>query len=128
MKILKVGDIVTVKHEGIEVDITPLTHSQKMEIKDCISIQAGKEVIDNYKSTMLSMGYSIKGVRGVFNYDDSPYQLNFIDDAKTKLTEDCTSELITAFSTNTIFLAITYVLANKIPEIEGVEIQVSPKK
>ena len=86
MKILKAGDLVTIKHDGVEIDITPLTHSQKMEINDCVTIVGGKEKVDNFKSTMLSLGYSVKGLRGVFNYDDSEYELKFIDDKKSMLS------------------------------------------
>lgn len=128
MKVLKIGDIITIKHEEVEVDITPLTHSQKMEIRDCVTIVGGKEFVDNIKSSMLAMAYSIKGVRGITDFGDNAYELSFGDKEKTKLTDDCTSELLSAFSSSSISTAINYVLAGRVPDLEGVEIKVSPKK
>jgi hypothetical protein len=128
MKVLKIGDIITIKHEEVEVDITPLTHAQKMEIRDCVTIQGGKEFVDNIKSSMLAMAYSIKAVRGITDFGDNEYKLAFEDKENNKLTENCTSELLSAFSSSSISTAINYVLAGRLPDLEGVEIKVSPKK
>lgn len=126
MKILRITDKIAVKYEGVEVIISPLTHSQKMEISESLKLKAGQETIDYQRTSILTLKYAIKEVKGLTTYEDEPYKLEFDD---TGLTEECVSELMTALASTPIFIAINSALANVLDtKLDGVEVEVLPKK
>jgi hypothetical protein len=129
MKILRVSDRVSIKANGIELLISPLSYAQKIEISNCVKMDAGNQMVDIQKTAMLTLAYSIKSVKGVTTFSDSDYELEFTDESKTKLTEECTGELIAVFASTNLFGIINSVLSGKleVENAEGVTIEVLPK-
>ncbi len=126
MKVLRVTDRISVKENGVEFIVSPLTHGQKMEISDCLKVKAGQETVDYQKTAMLTLKFTIKEVHGLTNYDETPYQLEFKDDY---LTDNCVSELMGALAQTQLFPAVNLALANQFETgLEGVEIGVVAKK
>jgi hypothetical protein len=126
MKILRITDKILIKEKEIEVTISPLTHGQKMEISDCMKLKAGQTSVDYQKTAMLSLKFSIKDIKGLTNYDNTEYKLDFDDSG---LSDECVGELMTALSTTQIFTAINSALANNLEaDLDGVEVSVLPKK
>ena len=126
MKILRVTDRISIKHNDVQVVIAPLNHLQKMEIADSLKIKAGQERIDYQRTSMLTLKYAIKEIHGLTNYDDTPYQLELDENG---LTDECVSELMTALASTPVFPALNSALANVLDTgLEGVEVEVLPKK
>lgn len=129
MKILKLSDRISVKQNDIEVIVSPLSYSQKIEISNCVKMDGGLQKVDVQRTAMLTIAYSVKEVKGLEGYDASAYELQFTDDTKSKLTDECTSELVSALATSKIFGAINACLAGYLEEnIEGVTMEVLAKK
>lgn len=129
MKVLRVLDRVKIKSGDIELLISPLSYAQKIEISNCIKMDAGNQMVDIQKTAMLTLAYSIKEVKGLSTFSDEGYELEFTNDSKTKLTEECTGELISVFASTNLFGVINSVLAGKldIENSEGIVIEVLPK-
>jgi hypothetical protein len=129
MKILRVTDRIKIMANEIEIIISPLTYAQKIEISNCVRMNAGNQVVDVQKTAMLTLAYSIKEIKGITTFSDTDYELEFLDDNKTQLSEECTGELIAIFAPTQIFGVINSILSNKLDiNVDGIAIEVLPKK
>jgi hypothetical protein len=125
MKILKTSDIVTIKHDGLEVDFSPLTYGKSLELASLESIEAGEPVLNMAKRTSLLIKYSVKEIRGITDYHGDAVVIKAIGG---ELDEDCLSDAITALSKSTVIGPISYIsTACEMKEFEGVEFALNGK-
>lgn len=129
MKILRVSDRIKIMANEIEIIISPLTYSQKIDISNCVKMDSGNQMVDVQKTAMLTLAYSIKDIKGITTFSDTDYELEFLDDNKTQLSEECTGELISIFAPTKIFGVINSILSGKLDiDVDGIAIEVMPKK
>lgn len=111
--------------EEIEVIIRPLTVAQKMEIASKTRMVKGEEVADFQQQAYLCIKYAVCDIKGITDSSDQPYQVSFNGD---HLDETTTDDLVEFMSQQNL-LANTYYASNKmLDKIEGVEVNVLPKK
>jgi len=84
-KIMRMTDRITLKIDDITVKLAPLTIAQKCEIVQLV--ESGQVLLASNKA----LRYSLKEVEGLEGYDDTPYQLEFIEDGN--LSEVCAQEI-----------------------------------
>lgn len=128
-RIYRLTDRIKVKIEDVTVTVRPLTKDEKAEIQQ--SVIRGRAKGDFKEATqgiVLALKYAVKGIEGIVDSDDKPYQLQY--DENKNLTDDCVSDLLNMQHTNKLTM-VCIALANKIPDeftdesgqkIEGVEI------
>lgn len=80
---VKIGDVI--------FKLAPMSAEHKREILGCYSMDGGENLFDHTKATLLSIKYSLKGVKGLTDVEGNDYKLDFEND---HLTEDCISELL----------------------------------
>jgi hypothetical protein len=116
-KIMKMSDRIKLKIGEIEVVIAPLSFSRKQDFASCTKIVGGKEEYDLGKAQYLYMKYSIKDIKGLENYDGSKYELQFSDESKSELTDECVDELMNIEIKQTLMNAM-WQLLNGIQELK----------
>src|ERR1044072_2448134 len=92
VRIYKRTDRIAVKIGDITVRLAPLSLDQKTQIQQ--ALLAGSRDGDLKELTRgisLNIKYAVKGVEGLVNSDDQPYQLQFEND---ELTDECVSDLM----------------------------------
>lgn len=144
VRIFRKTDRIKVKIDSIIVEIAPLTRFQK-EIIQQAGIVNKKSAIDESNVNLQKMmhetlKYSIKSVSGIQDIDGNDYQVEFEDDTKQALTDDCIDELNSIECYGKLMIALSGLLngipsgnkiynpANPNEVIEGVEIIIPKKK
>jgi hypothetical protein len=95
------------------------------------SVKQGQIYVDTALSCFYHIKYAVKHVEGLLNADGSPYVLEFTDEKKEALTDNCADALLaTAFNDKLIYASKQ--LLNSIPDriinpvtgapLEGVEL------
>lgn len=120
MKILRTSDKVSIKHGEIEVIVSPPTYAQKIELMNCFKLAEGKDTIDFLKSSLMSLKFAVKEVNGIKTHLDEDYKVELKDGV---LSDDCASELLSAFANTPLIGAISTVQAG-ILDFDGVDIKV----
>lgn len=92
MKVYRVTDRIPVRIGELTFWVSPLTFEQRSQIGSIARIEAGKEVPDPLKTARALVGQSLKQVDGLFQGDDSPFELEFDD--MGALTSDCVEDLL----------------------------------
>lgn len=128
MKIFRMTDRIPVKIGELTVWFGPLTYDQKAEINGLVQMRSGEEKVDGYRLAFLSLKYGVKGVDGVKDSEDKPYQVEF-EESGMALTDDCTMDLIGLGDSQKVIMAVTR-LVNEIKEyeIQGVKIDLKGVK
>lgn len=130
-RVYKTTDRVPVKIGDITVKIAPLSLDQKNEIQEVmIEGQKKNSVAILTKSTLLAVKMCVKEIAGLKSADDSDYQLEFEDDKKELLTDNCISDLMNMEESANL-MKVCAAFITSIPkkfELDGVEIIKSEKK
>lgn len=137
MKILKTSDVVTFKAEGIEIDAVPLSYEKRAEASKFVTIDKDEVITDWKRQTFFYVKHSVKGMRGVTDYDGAPVELEFEKDGC--LTDASAQEVYSvAASVRMLVPKLNDVADQRIPtlmnpldpnkKLEGLEIIVKTKK
>ncbi len=128
-RIYRLTDRIKVKIDDITVTIRPLSKDEKAEIQQSvIKGRAKGDFVEATRGIVLALKYAVKGIDGLIDSDDKPYQLQF--DEHKNLTDDCVSELLNMEVTGKLTM-VCISLANKIPDefvdengikLEGVDV------
>ncbi len=91
----------------IEFFLKQLPYSIKSEITSLTTkVEQGQFMQDSGMVCFYNIMHGLKRVSGLHNVDGTMYKLKFEDREKSKLTEECTEELLaTSFSDEIIFIA-----------------------
>jgi len=90
IKILRLSDRIKLKMGKVTFFLAPLNNDKKREISSCTTMQAGEAVFDHGMAQHLYLKYSLKEVKGVKDFHNNDYELEFDGDY---LTEECVSEV-----------------------------------
>lgn len=91
-RIYKPTDRMQFKIGEIIVKIAPLSRHQKNEVQKMMTKgQDKKDLMLLNDAIMLAISYCVKGISGVFDANNEPYQLEFDEGV---LTEECISDLL----------------------------------
>lgn len=124
--VLRMKDRVKIDIGDISFYLAPMNRLQKQEISNCRKTVAGEDELDLTESQALYMKYSIKDVKGLTNYDGSPYELEFEGDY---LTDDCVSEILNLEVTQDLIVSAWRIyngIAKDASYPKGVEVEVVP--
>jgi len=125
MKVLRTTDIVTLKHEELEVDFSPLRYDRSIEIANTTKNEAGNTIVDVTKQTSLMLKYAVKEVRGITDYDNNPITIKAING---ELSEDDVSTAISVLVKTPFLAPISFIsTSSNFREYEGVEIKINGK-
>lgn len=125
MKILRTTDIVTLKHNEIEVDFSPLRYDRSLEVAEASRIESGNTIVDMAKQTALMVKYSVKEIRGITDFNDNPVQVKSING---ELNDDDVSTIITVLSKTPFIAPISYISTSSTPKnYDGIEIKINGK-
>jgi len=125
MKILKTTDIITLKHNELEVDFSPLRYDRSLEVANTNRIEAGNTVSDMAKQTALMLKYAVKEIRGVTDYHDNAIVIKAING---ELSEDDVSLAINVLSKTPFLAPISFISTSAQPrKYEGVDIVINGK-
>lgn len=125
MKILRTTDIVTLKHEELEVDFSPLRYDRALEVASAISIEGGNTMVDSAKQTALMVRYSVKEIRGTTDWDNNPIVIKAVNG---ELSDDDVSTAINILSKTPFLTPISYISTSSTPKAyKGVEIMINGK-
>ena len=95
MKILRLRDRVKLTVKDVSFLLSPLSVSHKAEIASLVTNIAGKQNSDMIRSSLLSLKYSVKGVKGLKTVGGEDYKLDFEEDNESLgLTDECAEELM----------------------------------
>jgi hypothetical protein len=126
MKVLRTNDIITLKHEELEVDFSPLRYDRSIEIANTTRNEAGSSIVDVTKQTSLMIKYAVKELRGLTDYDNNPVSIKAING---ELSEDDVSTAINVLVKTPFLAPISYISTSGAPRhYEGVDILVNGKK
>lgn len=127
-KILRLKDRVKLKTGDVVFTIAPLNQLQKTEIVACTETKGGSDMINLTKASALYIKYSVKDMKGVKDFNDKEYELEFDDSGD--LTDDCVSELMTLDEKNVLIQSSGAFIhgIGDIEKLEGVEVEVLPGK
>jgi hypothetical protein len=125
MKVLRTNDIITLKHDELEVDFSPLRYDRSIEIANTTRNEAGNMVVDVTKQTSLMIKYAVKEIRGVTDYDNNPVAIKAING---ELSEDDVSTAINILVKTPFLSPISFISTSASPRAyEGIEIKVNGK-
>lgn len=125
MKVLRTNDIVTLKHEELEVDFSPLRYDRSIEIANTTKTEAGNSIVDVTKQTSLMIKYAVKEVRGITDYDNNPITIKAING---ELSEDDVSTTINVLVKTPFLAPISFISTSANPkQYEGIEIKINGK-
>lgn len=134
MMIYKTSDKISVEIDGIELKISPLSHSQKTELQGHMMKAVGGDMAAAMDSVRLSISYCLKDIKGVKYQDDEgeirDYQLSF---ENGKLTDECLDDMLNmpiSGKLNSVCAAMLAGVPDKIldengKEVEGIKIKKS---
>ncbi len=98
--IMRTSDRLKVKIDDITLIVSSLTYHQKIEVQSCGLASIGNKSpsdtpqIDVNRMMRLCLKFCIKGIDGINTLDGDKYTLDFEDDKKTKLSDECVEELL----------------------------------
>jgi hypothetical protein len=127
MKILKTTDIVTVKNNGLEVDLSPLSYGQSLEVESLNKINAGTVETDAFQRVGKIIKFAVKEIRGITDYTGNPIEIK----SPNELTDDQLNIAITALSKSEIMGHISYVATSadlEFKELDGIEVLLNGDK
>jgi hypothetical protein len=125
MKVLRTNDIITLKHEELEVDFSPLRYDRSIEIANTTRNEAGNSIVDVTKQTSLMIKYAVKELRGLTDYDNNPIQVKAVNG---ELSDDDVSTAINVLVKTPFLAPISFISTSGTPrQYEGVEIMVNGK-
>ncbi len=126
MKVLRTNDIITLKHEELEVDFSPLRYDRSIEIANTTRNDAGNSIVDVTKQTSLMIKYAVKELRGLMDYDNNPVSIKAING---ELSDDDVSTAINVLVKTPFLAPISYISTSGSPRhYDGVDILVNGKK
>ncbi len=103
VKIYKSTDRIPVQIGELVFKLAPLSYIQKMEIYSLQTKVGGASIEDAAKAAFLAIKYSLKEVIGLESaVDGSVYELEFEDDSKKALKDDCVSDIFSLEEKNTL--------------------------
>ena len=129
-KILRLSDRIKLTIDDVTFTIAPLNHFQKIELSNCTTVKNGEDHYDLLRAQALYIGFAIKDVEGIEDYDGNPYELEFNNDV---LTDNCVSEILSLDQRSKLTTA-AWQLLNGVNELldpitgeklEGVELEVN---
>jgi len=120
VKIYRLSDRIRVQIGEITFLISPLTYHQKTEIVSNVTRSGGLEMQSAAQMAYLAIKYSVKGIEGLIDSENNPYQLSFNENG---LTDECVSEIFQLGCKDKL-MEVVGSLINKIedPGIEGVKV------
>lgn len=125
MKVLRLTDVVTLKHEGVEVDFTPLRYDVSLELNQMVTVVAGRSVVDSGKQTAMMIKHSVKDIRGLTDYDGKAIEIKAVNGM---LSDDDVSTAISVLVRTRFIEPISYISCSSVPKnFDGVEIQINGK-
>lgn len=119
-KIYKCSDRLPIKIGDIEFKISPLSFQNRSEIQSLLVLAQGGDMNKAVEGSFLAIKYALKGIKGVENFDGTPYELSF--DSDGTLTDDCVSEVLNLECFPKL-AALAVALINGVPDktdLEGV--------
>ena len=125
MKILKLSDRISVKQDGIELIISPLSLEQKMEISGLNKIEGGESKVDRIGIALKTIKFSLKNVFGLTNHDETKYEPTF--DSNGFLSDESVEEIFTALGNEPIFQSLSTIVGGEL-KVDGAEVSVFTKK
>ena len=127
MKILTLKDRIKITIDGVEFYVSPLSREAKRELAGCRFVEAGEEKMDLYQANSVLLKYGLKDVKGLTDYEDNPYELEFDGDV---LKGDCISDILNIPFKDKL-LAASWSVSNGSHEdfnLDGVALEVVQKK
>lgn len=121
MRILRLKDRLSLKVLDTEFIISPLTKQQQSKIQEYIKFKNGEAEVDPIMTSLLTVKYSVKGLSGVKTFDDQEYQLEFADEKKTELTDECAEDLLNLECKNELIMAISAIRSGKYDKVVGAD-------
>jgi len=93
-KVMRISDKIKIKIKDLEFLISPLSVEHKKNLANATTIIKGKETYDLYGAQCIYLKHGLKDVKGIEYFDGEKFELQFDDDEKTTLTDDCVTELM----------------------------------
>jgi len=118
--------------------LAPLSYLQKAEVNSHVKVHGDNVSRDMELSAYTVFKHSLKAIDGhIQNSDGSDYELEFTDNDKTSLTDECLSEILNIkwpadilFIANSMIESIPDKITNPMTgeEVEGIQIVLPTKK
>ena len=127
MKILKTTDLVTIKNNGLEVDVSPLTYGQSLEVESLSKINAGSVETDAYQRVGKIIQFAVKEIRGITDYTGKPIEIK----SGGTLSDEQLNIAITALSKSEIMGHVSYVSTSadlEFKQHKGIDILLNGEK
>lgn len=122
MKILRTTDLVTIKTNDIELDVSPMTYEQNIEYENLTTIDAGEVKVNTMQKAKKLIEFCVKEVRGVKDFNDDDMILKAPFDANTL------SDVLRCLSNSTIGQSVSLIaLTGSLYDVKGVEYVVNGK-
>lgn len=87
----KPSDRITLKIQGVEFKISPMTYEQKMKAQSSIVMSGGDKIENIAKATKAIVQMSVKEVKGIVFADGSDFECELVNG---ELSEDCVDALL----------------------------------
>ncbi len=133
--VYRLKDRVKVKIDDIEIKVSPLAYSQKIEIQEKMTL-AVKESNMRYamEGTILAIKYALKGVSGLTNADGTSYELEFDEGTLSDETIDDLLNLKYSQKLSAVCASLLSGVGNDVidpgtgEKMEGISFEVSSEK
>lgn len=117
MRLLRTSDRLELAIGDTKFILSPLTKAQMAKVQENVKIVNGEAVFDTIQTAFASFKYSIKDVIGVTTMDGEPYKVEFADEAKTELTDQCTEDLLNLECQTQLLQGISSMRAGKFGQV-----------
>ena len=125
MKVLRTSDVITLTHDEIQVDFSPLRYDRSIEIANTTRNESGNMIVDVTKQTSLMIKYAVKEIRGITDYDNNPVIIKAING---ELSDDDVSTAINILVKTPFLSPISYISTSATPKVyDGIELKVNGK-
>lgn len=115
------SDRIPVKIGELEFLLAPLSMEHKLKIAGLTKMDKGEEKADSIQMALQTMKYSIKGMKGAFNMDGTPYELSF--DESGNLTDESVGDIFNIPNNDKLASACIAIGNGQLhTKLEGVEI------
>jgi hypothetical protein len=126
MKVLRTTDIITLKHEELEVDFSPLRYDRALELSRLVTVQAGKSMIDSAKQTALLIKYAVREIRGLTDWSNNPIEIKA--GPSGELSDDDVSTAVSVLAKTPFIVPVSYISTSALPKAyEGIELLINGK-
>jgi hypothetical protein len=100
--------------DGVCLSLKPLNYWQKSEVMSLAELQEGEVVNKTRTATILAIKYSLRGTKGLVDYDGNRYELTF--DEEGNVSDDSVTDILNIEMSPQIILCC-YNMIHQIPKI-----------